>query len=102
YAPYLAAHLTPEFGTLTAVDGSALHYSLIRPANFDPNGSYPAIVYVYGGPAAQTVLRNWPTRGDTVFAQYLAQQGYVVFSIDNRGTPRRGATFGGALFRHQG
>lgn len=102
YAPYLAAHLTPEFGTLSAADGSTLHYSLIRPANFDPNGSYPAIVYVYGGPAAQTVLRNWPTRGDTVFAQYLAQQGYVVFSIDNRGTPRRGAKFGGALFRHQG
>ena len=102
YAPYLAAHLTPEFGTLSAADGSVLHYSLIRPVGFDPAKKHPAIVYVYGGPAAQTVLRNWPSRGDTVFAQYLAQQGYVVFSLDNRGTPRRGAKFGGALFRHQG
>ncbi len=102
YAPYLGAHRAPEFGTLAAADGSTLHYSLIRPPHFDPAKSYPAIVYVYGGPAAQTVLRTWPARGDAVFAQYLAQQGYVVFSLDNRGTPRRGASFGGALFRRQG
>lgn len=102
YAPYLAAHRAPEFGTLAAADGSTLHYSLITPPDFDPAKKYPAIVYVYGGPATQTVLRTWPTRGDALFSQYLAQQGYVVFSLDNRGTPRRGAKFGGALFRHQG
>jgi dipeptidyl-peptidase-4 len=102
YAPYFAAHRAPEFGTLEAADGRPLHYSLIRPAGFDLAKKYPAIVYVYGGPAAQTVLRNWPARTDAAFAQYLAQQGYVVFSLDNRGTPRRGAAFGGALFRHQG
>jgi dipeptidyl-peptidase-4 len=58
-------------------------------------------VYVYGGPAAQTVTDAWPGRGDHWFNQYLAQQGFVVFSLDNRGTPRRGAAFGGALYGKQ-
>ncbi len=103
YAKYRAAHQPLEFGTLTAADGrTTLHYSLIRPAGFDPARRYPAVVYVYGGPASQTVTRGWPGRGDHWFNQYLAQQGFVVFSIDNRGTPRRGAAFGGALYGRQG
>lgn len=103
YAPFLAAHLPTEFGTLTAADGhTPLHYSLIRPADFDPAKRYPVVVFVYGGPAAQTVLDSWPGRADAFFNQYLAQQGYVVFSLDNRGTPRRGKAFGGALYRRQG
>ena len=61
YAPYAAAHLPTGFGTLTAADGSTtLHYSLLRPAGFDPAKRYPVVVYVYGGPAAQTVLDAWP------------------------------------------
>lgn len=103
YAKYLAAHQPTTFGTLTAADGSTpLHYSLIKPANFDPKKKYPVVVFVYGGPAAQTVTRAWPGRSDAFFNQYLAQQGYVVFSLDNRGTPRRGAAFGGALYGKQG
>ncbi len=103
YAPYRAAHLPTEFGTLTAADGTTpLHYSLIRPAGFDPSRKYPVVVHVYGGPAAQTVLDAWPGRSDAFFNQYLAQQGYVVFSLDNRGTPRRGREFGGALYGRQG
>ena len=102
YAPFLAAHRPVEYGELTAADGSTLNYGLMKPAGFDPAKKYPVVVYVYGGPAAQTVLRAWPSRGDALFAQYLAQRGYVVFTLDNRGTPRRGAAFGGALFRHQG
>lgn len=102
YAPFIAAHLPVEYGQLQADDGSVLHYSLIKPAGFDPARKYPAVVHVYGGPAAQTVLRQWPARSDALFSQYLAQQGYVVFSLDNRGTPRRGARFGGALYRRQG
>ena len=102
YAPYLTAHQSPEFGELTAVDGSVLHYSLIKPAGFDPDKTYPVVVYVYGGPAAQTVTRNWPARGDGLYLQYLAQHGYVVFSLDNRGTPRRGAKFGATLYGRQG
>jgi len=103
YARYRAAQLPVEFGTLTAADGrTPLHYSLIRPAGFDPGKRYPVAVYVYGGPAAQTVTDSWPGRGDHLFNQYLAQHGYVVFSLDNRGTPRRGRDFGGALYGRQG
>lgn len=103
YAKYMASHRPVEFGTLTAADGTTpLHYSLIKPPGFDPARRYPVLVYVYGGPAAQTVTDSWPGRGDHFFNQYMAQQGYVVFSLDNRGTPRRGAAFGGALYAKQG
>jgi dipeptidyl-peptidase-4 len=103
YAKYLAAHRPVEFGTLTAADGrTPLHYGLIKPADFDPAKQYPVMVYVYGGPAAQTATDSWPGRGDHFFNQYMAQQGYVVFTVDNRGTPRRGAAFGGALYGKQG
>ena len=92
-----------EFGTVTAADGTTpLHYSLIKPDGFDPRKKYPVVVFVYGGPAAQTVTRSWPARSDALFNQYLAQQGYVVFSLDDRGTPRRGREFGGALYGRQG
>ena len=103
YAKYLAAHRPVEFGTLTAADGrTPLHYGLIKPAGFDPAKRYPVMVYVYGGPAAQTATDSWPGRGDHFFNQYMAQQGYVVFTVDNRGTPRRGTDFGGALYGKQG
>src|SRR5690606_24061002 len=103
YARHVGAHLPTEFGTLTAADGrTTLHYSLIRPAGFDPARKYPVVVHVYGGPVGRTVTNAWPTRGDALFNQYLAQRGYLVFSIDNRGTPGRGAEFGGALYRNQG
>jgi dipeptidyl-peptidase-4 len=103
YARYLDAQRPVEFGTLIAADNrTALHYSLIKPTGFDPAKRYPVVVYVYGGPASQTVTDSWPGRGDHLFNQYLAQQGYVVFSLDNRGTPRRGRDFGGALYGVQG
>ena len=103
YAPYRAAHRPTEFGTLPAADGrTPLHYSLLKPPGFDPAKRHPAVVFVYGGPATQTVTDSWPGRGDHFFNQYLAQAGYVVFSLDNRGTPRRGREFGGALYGVQG
>jgi dipeptidyl-peptidase-4 len=103
YAKYRDAQRPTEFGTLTAADGkTTLHYSLIKPEGFDPSKKYPVVVFVYGGPAAQTVTRAWPGRSDAFFNQYLAQNGYLVFSLDNRGTPRRGAAFGGALYEKQG
>jgi len=99
YAKYAAAHRPIEFGTMKAADGATtLHYSLIKPAGFDANKRYPVVVMVYGGPASQTVKRAWAPD----FNQYLAQNGFVVFSLDNRGTPRRGAAFGGALYGKQG
>ena len=103
YAPYRAAHRPTAFHPLTAADGkTTLFYSLITPPGFDPGKRYPVVVYVYGGPATQTVTDSWPGRGDHFFNQYLAQRGYVVFSLDNRGTPRRGRDFGGALYGRQG
>jgi len=103
YARYKDAQLPVEFGTLTAADGrTPLHYSVIKPTGFDASRRYPVAVYVYGGPASQTVTNAWPGRGDHLFNQYLAQNGYVVFSLDNRGTPRRGRDFGGALYAKQG
>jgi len=99
YAKYAAAHRPIEFGTIQAADGATtLHYSLIKPSDFDANKRYPVVVMVYGGPASQTVKRTWAPD----FNQYLAQHGFVVFSLDNRGTPRRGAAFGGALYGKQG
>lgn len=104
--PYFAfrdIHAPVEFGTIKAADGRAdLHYSLIKPPGFDAKKKYPVVVYVYGGPAAQTVTNSWPGRGDHFFSRYLAQAGYVVFSLDNRGTPRRGQAFLAALHRQQG
>jgi len=103
YAKYRQAQRPIEFGQMTAADGKTqLHYRVTKPDGFDPGKRYPAIVYVYGGPAAQTVVDAWPSRGDALFDQYLAQHGYVVFSVDNRGTPRRGRDFGGALYGRQG
>ncbi len=103
YAKYREAQRPVEFGTLTAADGrTELHYSLIKPEGFDAKKRYPVMVFVYGGPAAQTVTDAWAAKGDALFNQYLAQQGYVVFSLDNRGTPRRGRDFGGALYGKQG
>jgi dipeptidyl-peptidase-4 len=99
YAKFADAQQPIEFGTLKAADGkTTLHYSLLKPAGFNAAQRYPVVVMVYGGPASQTVKRAWAPD----FNQYLAQHGYVVFSIDNRGTPRRGAAFGGALYGKQG
>jgi len=89
YYEYLSGHGETEFGTLPAGDGQSMHYSLIKPADFDPARRYPVVVMVYGGPAGQRVTRIWGGG----FEQWLSRQGYLVFSLDNRGTPDRGAAF---------
>lgn len=69
-------------GTLTARDGkTTLHYRLLKPINFDPNKKYPTIIYVYGGPHAQLVTKDW-LAGAGGWDVYMAQQGYVVFTLD--------------------
>lgn len=98
YAPYLADHTVPEYGTLTAEDGQTLHYSIQLPTNFDPDKKYPALVEVYGGPGVQTVTRDWRRLSD----QYYTRQGYVVFRLDNRGTANRGKTFEDVIYRQMG
>ncbi len=89
YGPYISSHADTEFGSIAAADGQTLNYSMLKPLNFDPQRQYPAIVYVYGGPHAQVVSNQW---GST-FHQYLQQQGYMVFSLDNRGSANRGTGF---------
>jgi dipeptidyl-peptidase-4 len=98
YFPYLSEHRPTTYGSIAGVDGQPLYYSLTTPRGFDPKKKYPVVVDVYGGPGGQTVTRAWSAG----FDQYLAQHGYLVFSIDNRGTPRRGVRFGSALYKLQG
>jgi dipeptidyl-peptidase-4 len=98
YAPYLSAHLPTEFGTLKSRDGQTLHYSIIKPTGFAPGKRYPVFLAVYGGPGVQNVGRRW----GGLFNQYMAQQGYVVFSLDNRGSSRRERKFTDALYRNLG
>lgn len=98
YAPHAGLHQPTEFGSLTASDGQTLYYQLTRPVGFQPGTRYPVIVEVYGGPTAQQVRRAW----GGLFRQVLAQQGYVVFTIDNRGSGFRGRAFEGALHRRLG
>jgi dipeptidyl-peptidase-4 len=105
YAPYLAAHQPTEYGTLQSADGQTLHYQLIKPMNMQPGKRYPVIVDLYGGPGNQRVRRAWPgfPRGNEgFFRQLLAQRGYVVFTLDNRGTSFRGTTFESAIHRRMG
>lgn len=98
YYPYLDRHVTPDFGSIEARDGSRLYYMMWKPVPFEADKKYPVLVYVYGGPAGQTVTRSW----GGLWYQYLAQHGYVVFSLDNRGTPNRGRAFEDQIYRHQG
>lgn len=89
-------------GTIKAADGETdLYYRLIKPANFDPNKKYPAIIYVYGGPHAQMIhnTRFYDARG---WDLYMAQQGYVMLTVDNRGSDNRGIKFENCTFRHLG
>ena len=86
---------------LKADDGSDLYYRLIKPVNFDPNKKYPVIVYVYGGPHAQLV-KNTFLGGGGYFLQALAAKGYVVFTLDNRGSANRGFAFESGIHRQLG
>ena len=91
----------PEFVTLKAADGTVLHGAIYRPQPTAPGKRYPALVSVYGGPTAQTVRNSWEMT-QNLRIQHLVQRGYVVFRLDNRGTPRRGRAFEAALDRRLG
>jgi dipeptidyl-peptidase-4 len=83
-APLLAPPI--EFFTVDVGGGVVLDGSLLKPAAFDPSKRYPAIVYVYGEPASQTVVDRWGG-SNALFNRALANEGYLVLSFDNRGTP---------------
>ena len=91
-----------KLGTLKAADGKTdLYYRLITPPNMKPGEKYPTLVYVYGGPHSQLVTDSWLAGGNLYFL-FLAQQGYVVFTLDNRGTDNRGFEFESCTHRHLG
>lgn len=90
-----------SLGKIKSADGSTdLYYRLVKPTNFDSTKKYPVIVYVYGGPHAQMVENKWNTGG--LWQHYMAEQGYVVFTVDNRGSGNRGKAFETIIHRNCG
>ena len=87
--------------TIKANDGSDLYCRIFRPANFDARNKYPAVVYLYGGPGVQLIKNKW-LGGANLWYHYLTQRGYIVFTIENRGTPFRGKEFEQVTFRNLG
>lgn len=90
-----------EFFSFPTLDGPLLNGYLIKPADFDPNKKYPVLMYVYGGPGSQNVLNSWGGSRD-FWHQHLATEGYLVASIDNRGTGARGRDFKHATYANLG
>lgn len=99
----LKAYKMPQMSlfTIKAQDGTDLWCRLLKPYDFDSTQKYPVIVYVYGGPHAQLVSDSW-TGGSGLFLQYLASQGYIVFTLDNRGSYGRGLEFESIIHRNAG
>lgn len=99
YAPFVAAHVAPRFGTIKAADGTTdLHYKLYVPNGF--SGPRPVLVWVYGGPGGRQAANEWMR--DLPIQQYLVSKGWVIFSVDNRGTSDRGTAFADAIHRAMG
>lgn len=91
-----------ETGTILAADGTTeLNYRLVKPVGLDETKKYPAIVYVYGGPHAQMVTGDW-MNGARGWDIYMAQRGYVIFTVDSRGSANRGHAFESAIHRNLG
>ncbi len=97
--PYLKNWNEPEFGTLQTDDNATLHYRLYKPQNTDKK--HPAIVYLYGGPHAQMVTNRWGGNR-SLLLQYWVNQGYVVFTVDNRGSNYRGKGFEDPIYKKMG
>ena len=92
---------TIELGELKAEDGQTLYTRMIKPYNFDENKKYPVIIYVYGGPHAQMITDNW-TADAGIYLHYLSQEGFIVFTLDNRGSADRGEAFEQVIHRQCG
>lgn len=99
-----AGYKVPEFscGTIKAADGvTDLYYRMVKPVDFDASRKYPTVVYVYGGPHAHNVDARW-NYGSRGWETYMAQKGYLLFILDNRGSENRGTAFEQATFRQLG
>ncbi len=91
-----------EVFTIKSTDGTTdLYARVIKPTNFDPNKKYPVVVYVYGGPHFQLISNGFLNSAD-LWMNYMAQQGFVVFGLDNRGSANRGFAFESAMHRQLG
>jgi dipeptidyl-peptidase-4 len=91
-----------ECGSIKAADGvTDLYYRMVKPHDFNPQKKYPTVVYVYGGPHAHNVEASWHWYSRT-WETYMAQKGYVLFILDNRGSEYRGRDFEQATFRQLG
>src|SRR6267142_3860138 len=95
-------HLSPmEFLSVKSRDGVQLNASIIKPPDFNPQKKYPVLVYTYGGPHAQVVRNGWGG-ANFLWHQLMAQKGYIIFSLDNRGSAGRGHAFETPLHFHMG
>lgn len=90
-----------ELVTLESKSGESLYARVIKPTNFDPSKKYPVLFYVYGGPHAQLVTNNW-LNGASLWMHWMAAQGYIVFTLDNRGSANRGVSFEHSVHRRLG
>ena len=91
-----------EQGTILAADGeTTLYWRMVKPMDFDASKKYPTVVYVYGGPHAHNVEASWHW-GSRSWETYMAQKGYILFILDNRGSEDRGRDFEQVTFRHLG
>jgi dipeptidyl-peptidase-4 len=90
-----------ELLSLKAEDGTPLHARFIKPSNFDPTKKYPVLVYVYGGPHAQMVNNSWLGAAQ-LWMSYMAEKGFLVFTLDNRGSANRGFEFENIIHRQLG
>ena len=90
-----------ELDSIKAEDGQLLYTRIIKPYNFDESVKYPVIVYVYGGPHAQLITDSW-LAGAGIYLNYLAQEGFIVFTVDNRGSADRGEAFEQIIHRQCG
>ena len=97
YAPYLASHVTPEYGTIPAEDGTPLHWMMLKP-RLEPGKRYPVFFSHYGGPGPQMVTKGW----GGALAQAVVDKGYIYFMLDNRGSANRGVDFEQPLYRAMG
>lgn len=91
-----------EIGTIKSADGETdLYYRLIKPIDFDSTKVYPAIIYVYGGPHVQLITNSWLADA-RMWNYFMAQKGYIMLTVDNRGSANRGLEFENAIHRQCG
>ena len=91
-----------ERGSIKAADGvTDLYFRMVKPSDFNPEKKYPTVVYVYGGPHANNVQASWHWASRS-WETYMAQKGYIVFILDNRGSQYRGRAFEQSTFHQLG